>query len=132
METQKEKPLEILEKWLIYAKNGDWEKMVELCQLTWLSGENEAEEYIKSLYLFHYIKKWGIITQIENAECKKRYLVPIITAQGNYYMKPNVICEIGPFTPDVGGTWGINPISAMLKKSPIEEYKPYIEKIEME
>ena len=111
-------PLEIIEVWLSRAKRGDWDNMVGLCQLTWLNGmlRAEAKAIIASYYDYHVIKKWIIGKQIENAPCKQRYLILVETQQDKYVMTPNVICETAPFTPDIKGTWGINPISAMLRR----------------
>lgn len=111
-------PLKVLKKWLDYAKNVEWEKMIDLCQPTWTDGmtEEQITDFLASIYGLYTIIKWTKIEQIENASCRKRFKVEIETTEGLFLMRPNVICEIGPFKPSAKGTWGINPISAMLIK----------------
>ena len=105
-----------MELWLKYLIQRKWEKMADLCQLSWLKSEvNTAGFFIKNQYDFFSVLSWKIINENKNAKCLHKYTAELNTQLGERIMIANIICEIAPFKPSLDGKWGINPISAILK-----------------
>ena len=111
-----ETPEDVVNKWLTYAKDQNWDAMATISQLTWKSkkGSSAAEE-ISWNYDFFDIKSWRIISSIKKSDTFYTVKVEIETQLGKKTMKANVIREISPYQESVNGKWGINPISAMLR-----------------
>ena len=109
----------LADRWLIAARVRDWERMLDMAQITWKS-KKSVQGNLDTLQAFfgeHKIKRWktGEVTRVSGV----MYIVTalIFTAAGTFHMKANAICEKAPYKSDPNGTWGINPISAILKKA---------------
>lgn len=108
----------LLEKWLILVKKRAYRKMTDLVQITWAYSQSKREmtDFIRTIYKDFKIKKYKYISHKTTA-AMVTFEYEITTQYGPRKMMANVIIESGPYKPDpVNGTFGINPISAMLKK----------------
>ncbi len=123
METQK-----ILEAYLEAWKNKDYEKMFELCQLTWKEGKKEVG--LKNFLGINYLADYKIISSTIQNSVKRLFAVELYFTSG-YALSSvvNVICEAAPYKPATYGTWGVNPVSALkpvviINKGKVPQKKP--------
>ena len=99
-------------------KNEKWNKLFDLCQLTWKKGNTTTPEHFKNMYdMLLPIDKYTILKEDYGAKCWHRYSIIIKKMSGTTItMNTNVICEKAPYTPDINGTWGVNPISTLKRE----------------
>lgn len=107
-------PEDIVNDWLSFAKDQNWDAMVNIAQITWKSDKgNSATENISWNYDFFEIKSWKIISSTKKSDTFYTIKVEIQTQLGTKTMEANVIKERGPYEQSIYGKWGINPISAI-------------------
>lgn len=111
-------PEDVINDWLTYAKEQNWEAMANIAQITWKSkkGSSAAEE-ISWNYDFFDIESWKIISTLKKSETFYTVKVEIQTQLGTKTMEANVIKERGPYEQSIYGKWGVNPISAMFHQN---------------
>ena len=111
-----ETPEDIVNRWLLLAKEQKWDEMTKIAQLTWVNKKgSKAAEEISWKYDFFEISSWRIISTSRTSDTFYTITVEVQTQLGTKTMKANVIREIAPYQPSKNGKWGVNPVSAMLK-----------------
>lgn len=117
----KEGARKVIDQWLTLAKQGKWDQMVNLTQLTWRKDQTQDQmaERIKAMYDFYEINSWKYLGKNDEAEALVTFRFEVETkAMGKQFMEANVIVESAPYKPDiVNGQWGVNPTTAMLHDS---------------
>lgn len=107
----------------------DYEAMFKLCQSTWVKTTENAQQWLIDTFSQMDLKRFEI--HHSNNATKKEKILNTNTILGNLvYVHIKVkfiieektinsefpivtIRESAPYTPDVNGTWGVNPISAL-------------------
>jgi len=107
----------ILKYYLHAIKRGEFEQAVYKTTDTWRNRQDVKllANKLKNQY-YQKIHFYKIEKIRQNGDVLKSFKVSL-KIQGdskNYIMTPNVICESGPRNPDINGSWGVNPISAMI------------------
>ena len=103
----------IIEKFLINWRKKKWAKMARYTQLTWRNNHSNNTGWLEGWFWKKDLKKWEI-TKIEivGKACRDVY-INIDYGKGIKKIKARVICETGPYKPDIEGNWGVNPISCL-------------------
>jgi len=107
----------VMEKFLISWKKKNWAKMVKYTQLTWRGAfrKNNARR-LESWFGLKNLEKWEIIKIEFVGDACRDVFVNIDYGKGIKEIRARVICETGPYKPDIKGNWGINPISCLKEK----------------
>lgn len=128
-------PEEVTEKFLLALGNREWDKMVEISQLTWRSTREKPVEDIEVLLGWMDLVKFRVFCTypvhhdtlpkgtMVDAKCFVEYKMP----SGDLHQRNVMIrlaCEKAPHEPDAEGTWGVNPISIREASLATEEKKP--------
>lgn len=115
--------IEFLEAW----KNQDFEKMYNLCQLTWK--DNHKLNHIEQLFSGPKPKHYKIVSFSVLSDVLNRYMIEVQDPDGNKYISVvNLICEVAPYKAKGYGTWGINPPSVLKFTQVIKKSKPKVSK----
>jgi len=103
----------IIEKFLINWRNKKWAKMARYTQLTWRNNHSNNTGWLESWFWRKNLKKWEITKiKIVGKACRDVF-INIDYGKGTKKIKARVICETGPYKPDIEGNWGVNPISCL-------------------
>ena len=103
-----------LAKFLESWKGRNWEKMLDYCQISWLSLYKEPKKIINTR--FHQKLLDAEILKIEEiSEVTRDISIKIriknINIVKKLKRKARLICEKGVMQPSINGKWGVNPTS---------------------
>ncbi|MDD5342804.1 MAG: hypothetical protein PHW12_00120, partial [Smithella sp.] len=59
------------------------------------------------------LNNFTIIQEMETGQAARDFTVKVNVNGKDSEITIRVICEIEPYKPDITGTWGVNPISAL-------------------
>ena len=107
----------VIEKFLVNWKKRNWAKMAKYTQLTWRGAfrKNNARR-LESWFGLKNLEEWKI-TGIEFVgDACRDIFVNIDYGKGIKEIRARIICEAGPYKPDIKGEWGVNPISCLKEK----------------
>ncbi|MCD6099669.1 MAG: hypothetical protein J7K33_03700 [Candidatus Marinimicrobia bacterium] len=109
-------PERALANYLLCWQKQDWNKILDYTQITWVSESTDPTESIKN----HCLGRGKLLGASEIKRVGGTPYMAQVTAIIYYKwetdtfkqpIKANVICESAPYTPNLGGKWGVNPIS---------------------
>ena len=104
----------VVEKFLINWKKKNWTKMVKYTQLTWRGAfRKNNSRRLESWFGLKNLEEWKIIKVESVGEACRDVFINIYYGKGTKEIRARVICETGPYKPDVKGSWGVNPISCL-------------------
>jgi len=107
-----EKNQEVLEAYLKAWKDKDFDKMFELCQLTWKDGKKVIG--LKNFIGINDLADYKIISSTTKSSVLRVFAVELYFTNGSAFAAVvNVICEDAPYKTATFGTWGVNPVSAL-------------------
>ncbi|MBE2188439.1 MAG: hypothetical protein IAE98_03145 [Candidatus Kapabacteria bacterium] len=105
----------------------DYEAMFKLCQSTWVKTTENAQQWLIDTFSQMDLKRFeihhsynatkneakkvtdAIASNMVYVHIKIRFIIEEKTINSEFSIV--TIRESAPFTPDVNGTWGVNPIS---------------------
>ena len=105
------KPEKSVDNFLRTWKKKDFSEMENFIQKTWLAGTQ-----LMSLDIFKNldVRSWKIQKSVKIGEACKDVIVNVTFKQnGKRKLNIRTLCEIAPYTPDLSGDWGVNPVSVM-------------------
>jgi hypothetical protein len=124
-----------LETFLLALGNREWDKMVEVSQLTWRATRENPVEEVEAMLGWMNLVKFRIFCTypvqheilpkgtMVDAKCFVEYKLPTgETRERNVMIR--LACEKAPHEPDAEGTWGVNPISIREASLTTQEKKP--------
>lgn len=109
-----------LSNYLLCWKNKDWDNMANYTQLTWKNGSKDPSSDLKNFYSISTLLGAEITGKQDISNIMKKINVTVYYTVGspqNEVQTKNwqvvVLCESAAYTPNVNGTWGVNPVSAI-------------------
>jgi len=107
----------------------DYDAMFKLCQITWVQTTDNAQQWLIDTFSQMDLKRFEI-RRSQSAHKNERDKAKVNNSENLVYVYVKVrifivgklvnsefpivtIRESAPYTPDVNGTWGANPISAL-------------------
>ena len=107
----------VIGRFLIAWQKKNWVKMAKYTQLTWRGTfhKNNARR-LESWFGLKNLEKWEIINIKFVGDACRDIFVNIDYGKGIKKIRAWVICETGPYKPDIKGNWGVNPISCLKEK----------------
>ena len=111
------KAKKVIEKFLINWRKKNWVKMLKYTQLTWRGAfrKNNAR-WLESWFGLKNLNKWEIIKIEFVGDACRDVFVNVDYGKGIKEIRARVICETGPYKPDIKGNWGVNPISCLKER----------------
>ncbi len=106
-----------LAEFVLLWKRRKWEALAEKCQVSWKAkGWGRPHADLLRIQLAHYRLldvRLGETKAITDVMKDIPITIDYEMGQGMAHttLLARVICESAPFTPDAGGTWGVNPTS---------------------
>ena len=108
-------PFDVLSDYFDAWRDGDWQKMLDCCQISWRESRPDPIADLKTWHGYKLIE----------AEILNMAILSIVSIQGKVRIKyhiarntpreieayPMLICEKAPLLPDPEGEWGVNPLS---------------------
>lgn len=94
----------------------DYEAMFKFCQSTWVKTTENAQQWLNDTFSQMDLKQFQIrssrsAVNLAYVHIKVRFIIEEKTINSEFPIV--TIRESAPYTPDVNGTWGVNPISAL-------------------
>ena len=113
-----------LANWVAAWRDQDWQKMVNLSQLTWVDGEADPAGILAASYDFKTLRSFEVtrIEVISEVMVDVTFVVAYEAFTDDVVRRAitaRVIREVAPYEPSTQGQWGVNPISA-LRETDIE------------
>lgn len=106
----------VVGRFLTAWQKRDWVKMAKYTQLTWRTLHGDNAKLLGSWFGLKNLNKWEITkTEFVGDACIDVF-IDIDYGKGIKKIKARVICETGPYEPDIKGKWGINPISCLKER----------------
>ncbi|MBS4000791.1 MAG: hypothetical protein KGZ71_09955 [Desulfobulbaceae bacterium] len=92
----------------------DYETMLKLCQITWVQTTDNAQQWLIDAFSQMDLKQLQIrssrsAVNLVYVHIKVKFIIEGKTINSEFSIV--TIRESAPYTPDVNGTWGVNPIS---------------------
>jgi len=105
-------PEKILNEFMKTWREKDFFKMENYIQKTWLDGPKTMD--LKEVFGIINVKSWKILKSVKVGQACKDMIVNVIFNKSNKRkLRIRMICETAPYTPDLAGDWGVNPISVL-------------------
>lgn len=110
--------IETVEKFLEAWRDKKQLSLEQTIQKTWLA-EHEKHwfDFMRVWFLDKDLKKWKVLKDVRVGDACRDVKVNVTFGyKGKTHKRRlsiRVVCETGPYKPDINGKWGINPISAV-------------------
>jgi len=107
----------IVGRFLTAWKKKDWVKMAKYTQSTWRGAfrKNNARR-LEDWFGLKNLKKWEITKIKFVGDACRDVFINIDYGNGIREIRARIICETGPYKPDIKGKWGVNPISCLKER----------------
>jgi len=106
----------IIGRFLTAWQKKDWVKMVKYTQITWRTLHKNNAQLLESWFGLKNLKKWEIVKIEFIGDACRDVFINIDYGKGIKKIRARIICEAGPYKPDIKGEWGVNPISCLKEK----------------
>ena len=104
---------ETVEQFLKLWKKHKFAMIDPYLQRTWIANQNKWSRWLKTVYGCRKLNNFTIIQEMETGQAARDFTVKVNVNGKDSEITIRVICEIEPYKPDITGTWGVNPISAL-------------------
>lgn len=106
----------VVGRFLTAWQKKDWVKMLKYTQLTWRTLHKDNTQRLESWFRLKNLEKWEIIKIEFIGDACRDVFVNIDYGKGIKKIRARIICETKPYSPDIKGKWGVNPISCLKEK----------------
>lgn len=108
----------VLASYMSAWRDQDWAKMAGFTQLTWQQGEQSPAVTLENMFSITNLKGFKILQSINTSDVIMDINFEVQTTIGDVTEikqgKARLIKESAPYKSDKAGTWGVNPISAII------------------
>jgi len=104
-------------RFLTAWKKKNWAKMLKCTQLTWRAAFHKNNvRWLEDWFGLKNLERWEIIKiELVGDTCRDVF-INVDYGKGIKKIRARIICEAGPYKPDIKGNWGINPISCLKER----------------
>lgn len=107
----KEKALQITQKFLKAWMQGDYFNMYKYSQITWKDSHSDND--VKKLFESRHLTRYELKATAESGTAALKIKMLLYVDGRPEEKEAMIICELASYTPGANGVWGINPVSIL-------------------